>query len=491
MAKGLVLATSVLACTNEGSRAARPLEMLVTTDPETLDPRHATDAIALRTTRLVHAGLSQLDPETLEPRPYAARSWAWLDDRTLRVELRDDVRFHSGAPLRPEDVIATLRAVASEKVGSRHARVVSAIGDVARDGDHSVVVRLRRAHATLLTDLEIPILREDEAWSGPHADGSLDGLGPFVVAKREPGTVVLAPADGGVLPRPPRPVTLRTVHDENARALRMHAGRADLVVNGFSPTLLPALERAEGLSIRARPGANVTYLVPRIDRGLLADARIRRAISVAIDRSAIAETLFAGHARTASTLVPPVHWAHTPAATIPHDPGLARSLLAEAHAGGAHLTLLTSTDRLRGTVARALAQALADVGLELEVVTLELGTMLARLAAGDFELATLQMSEFTEPNILRVFLHSEATPPAGSNRGRVHDAELDRLLDRGAAERDVQARRAIYAEVEARVRGEALLIPLWHEDHVAVSSLRADQFTTSAEGRWLSLARLR
>src|SRR5580658_9024950 len=95
------------------SEDPRPIEVIVATDPETLDPRYSTDAVGLRTTRLIHAGLARMDPDTLEPVPYAARSWRWIDDRTLRVELRDDVRFHSGAPLSPLDVVETLRAMAS------------------------------------------------------------------------------------------------------------------------------------------------------------------------------------------------------------------------------------------------------------------------------------------------------------------------------------------------------------------------------------------
>ncbi|HEY8077854.1 MAG TPA: hypothetical protein VIF62_27195, partial [Labilithrix sp.] len=70
--------------------------MLVPNDAETLDPRHAVDAVALRTTRLLHAGLVRLDADTLEPRPYLAKSWTWTDPLTLRVELREDARFHSG-----------------------------------------------------------------------------------------------------------------------------------------------------------------------------------------------------------------------------------------------------------------------------------------------------------------------------------------------------------------------------------------------------------
>jgi peptide/nickel transport system substrate-binding protein len=64
------------------------------------------------------------------------------------------------------------------------------------------------------------------------------------------------------------------------------------------------------------------------------------------------------------------------------------------------------------------------------------------------------------------------------------------LLDRGDAELGQDARRAIYAELEERVREELPIIPLWHEDQVAVTSERAREFVPSADGRWLGLAAL-
>ena len=466
--------------------------MLVSADPETLDPRYTTDAVGLRITRLVHAGLIRLDADTLEPRPYVAKGWRWLDPLTLEVTLREDVRFHpSGAPVRAHDVAETLRAFASSRVASRHARVVEAIAEVREEGEHTVVVRLARPHATLLTDLELPVLRAEQAWLPPSPDGgALDGLGPFALAHVARGEVDLTPADGGALSRPAHGVTLRTVHDENARVLRLEAGGADVALNLVSPTLLPALAADPSLAVTSRAGANLTYIVVQEERAALADRRVREALSLGIDRSLLCRTLFDGRAQPAADLVAPSHWAHADAPPLPFDPARARALLEASGHGRLHLTLLTSTDRLRVDVARTMAQGLDAEGVEVEVIPLELGTMIARLNAGEFDLAVLQLPEMTEPNVLRHFLHGDFVPPAGANRGRVHDAEIDALLDLGDRAAGLDARRAVYARLEARQREEMHLIPLFYEDQVAVTSRRARAFVPSAEGRWLGLSAL-
>jgi peptide/nickel transport system substrate-binding protein len=462
----------------------------VQSDPETLDPRYSTDAVGLRATRLVHAGLTRLDPDTLEPRPYAARSWRWRDALTLEVTLHDDVRFHSGKPLDAGDVVATLHAFTSPRVASRHARMVEAIDEVHAEGAHVVVVHLSRPHGTLLTDLELPVLRADQAESPPAPDGSLDGLGPYTVERFARGDLLLAPADGGVLPRPAHAVELRTVHDENARALRLESGVADVAVNLVSPTLLPALAAAPGLSVVSRPGANLTYIVVNEWHAGLERARVREGLSLAIDRALICRTLFDGHAQPASGLIAPANWAYTPAPPLEHDPARAADLLATAGVSPWHPTILTSTERLRGDVARFIAQELGDLGIDAEVVPLELGTMIARLNGGDFDLAILQLPEMSEPNVLRHFLRSTFVPPEGGNRGGVNDEGLDHALDMGDRVTDPVERRAIYASMDRINRESMHWIPLWYEDQVAVVSARAHAFRPSAEGRWLDLASL-
>jgi peptide/nickel transport system substrate-binding protein len=240
----------------------------------------------------------------------------------------------------------------------------------------------------------------------------------------------------------------------------------------------------------SRPGANLTYVVVNEERAGLDQADVRQGLSLAIDRALICRTLFDGHAQPATGLIAPANWAHHDAPPLEHDPEHAARLLGTAGGHPLRLTVLTSTERLRGDVARFVAQELHDLGVEAEVIPLELGTMIARLNAGDFDLAFLQLPEMSEPNVLRYFLQSSFVPPAGGNRGRVRDAELDALLDSGDSTMDTTARREIYARVETLDRLRMHWIPLWYEDQVAVVSARAHAFLPSAENRWLALASL-
>ena len=357
-------------------------------------------------------------------------------------------------------------------------------------------VVLARPHATLLTDLEVPILRADQALLPARSRRRARRPRPVPRRARHPRR--RPPRAGGRLARSPAPRTrssLRTVHDDNARALRLLAGKSDVALN-VSRARSRRSTGTTGSRVVERPGANLTYLVARLDRGPFADVRLR-------PRDLARRSTGPGSRRRSSsvtptpayTLIPPTHWAYAAMPAIPFDPAAARALVAEAlgsPTARVHATLLTSTDRFRITVGRAMAQELADAGIDVDVMPLELGTMLARLNAGDFELAVLQFPEFTEPNVLRNLLHSTFVPPIGYNRAHVRDAELDALLDGGRhALRRRRSGSAIYAKVEARVRERVYLVPLWNEHQLTVDSERAKGFRLSAEGRWLGLAGIR
>jgi peptide/nickel transport system substrate-binding protein len=269
--------------------------------------------------------------------------------------------------------------------------------------------------------------------------------------------------------------------------MRLLAGRADVAPNAISPVLLPALEE-RGLRVRSVPGANLTYLLMQNDRAPFDRVEVRHAIARAIDRERLVRTLLAGRAVVANGPLPPGHWAADPEL---HADGFDQQAARAVLAGLQPVTLTTSTDRARVGIARALAQMLGDAGLSVQVVSLDLGVLLGRLDRGDFEIASLQLPELTEPNVLRWFFHPRGVPGEGGegrNRARWRSRAAGELLDQASESTDPQTRRDRYRRFARLLLAEQPVVPLWHEDQVAVVSERAGSFSPSAEGRWLGLA---
>jgi peptide/nickel transport system substrate-binding protein len=474
-------------------RATAPsdvLEVLVVTEPMTLDPRFATRGLDIKLTRLVHAGLVTLDPDTLEPRPALAQSVRRRGEFELDVTLDPRARFHSGKPLEPGDVCATLEAVRDPLLQSPHRSVVDAFAQCRPNGPHSLQLTLNGPRASFMSDLEMPILRADQAHFPPKSDGMLDGLGPFRIETSTPSALRLLPASNGYRSPPRVPLVIRTVHDENARAMRIISGRAEIAPNAFSPALLSGFLDSDDIVVTSRPGANITYLLAQCDRTPFDRPEIRQGLSMAIDRQAIVMHLLASKARAAKWLIPEGHWAApSDLPALAYDPNGAQRLL--SHLGP--VTLLTSTDRSRVLQARAVAQMLTDAGLATQVVPLELGLLLSRLDAGQFTLAILQIPELTEPNILSWFFHPRSiggNGNLGKNRAHYRSEQAGQLLDKASATFDSAERRRLYFELARVMLSDMPVVPLWHEDQIVVARGRGKRFVPSAEGRWLSLADL-
>jgi peptide/nickel transport system substrate-binding protein len=134
---------------------------------------------------------------------------------------------------------------------------------------------------------------------------------------------------------------------------------------------------------------------------------------------------------------------------------------------------------------------LGDAGLRVRTTPLDFGVLLERLDAGDFDLALLQIPELTEPNLLAWFFHRAGVPGeggAGRNRARYRSAHASALLDEASRLAERPARARAYAELAEVMLEDMPVVPLWHEDHVAIVSARARSFVPSAEGRWASIA---
>lgn len=478
------------------------LVVLLPRDALEIDPRFTRDAYGLKLSRLLFASLVTIDPDTLEVVPDLAERVDIETPTRYRVRLKPGLRFSDGSVLDAEDVAATFRSVVDPALGTAYARTYLRIARIEVLDARNLAFELDGPHASFLTDLELPILRaEDEhRHIGVLGQPAPAGAGPFVLAHREAGRIELR-ANPRWHRGAPRHAAVRmlVVRDDNTRALRLLAGAGDLAINAVPPLLLPLFERDPRFVVESAPGVATTYMGVNLDAPALRDVRVRRALAHAIDRQAIVRAKLGGRARLAQGWIVPGHWAHADGvARYAYDPEKARALLREAglapdgNGSSLRLTMRCSSDRFRLSIARAIVAMLAEVGVEVELRPSEVATLIADLNRGRFELTMLEVPEVIEPHVLQWFFASNHVPGVereGANRWRLRSPALDAALERGRANVQRTERIAAYAEVQRILAEQLPVIPLWHEDVVAVGGARAGSMRVPRLPRFDLLAR--
>ncbi|HUS68103.1 MAG TPA: ABC transporter substrate-binding protein [Kofleriaceae bacterium] len=446
-----------------------------------LDPRFTDTNHDTKLSRIVVPGLTVIDDETMEPRLLLAESIVQVDDRTVDVTLRRDLRFSDGTPVTAADVVYTYQSTLDPSVRSLMLRGFRErfVSIEALDG------RRARFHlvapvATLASDFDYGVLSAAAA-----RDGRLVGAGPYRLASFHPEDVRLDRNPHWLGPPPPvEHVRVRVVPDAGARALMLVGGSADLTLNSIRIDLVGELGARDLVDLATAPSAIFTYMMMNNRDPVLRDVRVRRAIAYAIDRESVVRSKLGGRAVLATGLVPPGHWAYNgDVERYRHDPALARALLDEAGypdpdgPGGRprlRLTYKTSSDQLRRALARVWAAQLAEVGIEVEVQSFEMQTFFTDIKRGTYQLASMQTSPINEPDWLYAYFHSDRIPgpddPNAHNRWRYANPRVDELTAQARRTLDRAARRALYAEVQEILARDLPVIPLWHEHNVAVMS---------------------
>jgi peptide/nickel transport system substrate-binding protein len=471
------------------------LVMLFDASISELDPRYGIGNNDVKLSRLVAPGLTTVARPSLEPAPELAETIEQRDERTWDVTLRPGLRFSDGTPVTSEDVVYSfmsmldpaMKSVYRVNFADRFVRVEAL--DERRARFH-----LTRPLATFLSDIETGIISAAAARRGQDqrfAGNRVIGAGAYRVASFTTDLIVLErnPHFYGQPARMPR-VEVRTVRDANARALMLVGGSADLAQNALRLDLVDSVAGRARIHVTSGPSAILSYMMMHNQDPVLRDVRVRRAIAHAIDRERIIAVKLGGRAVPATGILPPSHWAYEK--DVPrygYDPDRARALLDEAGypdpdgpgpAPRLRLTYKTSADQFRLALARILAAQLGEVGIEVEVRSFEFGTFFADIKRGNYQIATMQTAAITEPDFHHTYFHSSRIPtpdnPNDHNRWRYRNPRVDELAQAGRNTVDRAGRLAIYGELQQIIARELPVIPLWHEDNVAVMNVDVDGY---------------
>lgn len=385
--------------------------------------------------------------------PGLAKSWTFSPDhRELTFTLRDDIAWSDGQPVTAEDVRWTWLAWTSPELAFSSAYIKERIVDVVVDGPHSVRVIFDAPYRTQLLDANEGFVLPRRQWQQiPFAkwredlrafERDLVVSGPFTLASWTPQQeVVLVPNRGSATPAKLDRVTFRLLPDQSSHVRQLRAGTVDVVLF-VPPAEAAALDADPAFQLHAFPAGQYTYVGWNHNRPQLADAATRRALTQAIDRTALVETLWFGRAKVGVGPIPAESWAHHPELDPwPYDPEAARTALAAAGWADSdgdgtldrnglplRLELLTNTGNATRRDAAAMIQAqLARVGVAIVPREVELNAMVAMNESGDYD-AVIGAWGIDTSLDLRYAFHT-AEIETGSNFVRYRNPEVDRLLD--------------------------------------------------------------
>lgn len=488
------LALALLFVTSACSQAAPEpgiITVAIPVSPNNLDPRFGTDENSARAQQLLFNDLLRWDEQT-RLAPGLALSWESTDHQTYRVRLRQGVRFHDGHELTSADVVFTFKSMMDPAFASPYRGAFRDLESVVAVDPYTVDFVLKQPSGSFLPNLVFKIV---PAGAGRELRDHPVGTGPYefvsyAVDDRLELRAFRDYFDG--LPRN-RGIVMKIVPDDIMRGLELRKATSDLIVNDLAPDMVYQLER-EGLALTKSPGVDYQYVGFNLRDPVLRDVRVRQAIGHAIDRQAIVDHLRRGLATVADSMLPPTNWAHEPdVVVLDYDPEHARALLDEAgyrdpdgSGPRPRLTLSYKTTSLEfpRLQAAVIQQNLRDVGIEVDVRSYEFATLYADILKGNFQMYALQWvgGALADPDILRRVFHSQQVPPAGFNRGRFSDPDIDRLIDEASNATDYETRRQLYGKVQQRIAEAAPYISLWHRTNFALAQPALEGIHLSPQG---------
>lgn len=462
--------------------------------PLSFDPRLGQDQASQRLLGLTHQGLLKRDAN-LAFVADGCLAWRWDEPyRVLSFDFPDAPaaaalggrwhRFGPDRPLRAEDALDAVEALrdptlVSPKSGPFKAEI-ERLSILRLPGLERLVIQLKASNPGFPSNLGRAVLGiAPKGLRGPRLPGS----GPYRIVEAVPEQrILLEPTpghpDSASLPGRPAALDLRLIPDATTRLLALRHGSVQASLNNIPADLLKGLGTARSTHF---PGANLEYIAFRCDHPVLGDPRVRKALSLALDREAMVRGLMGGLAREAWAFYPP----ELPQGTDARGPlGLpashadrlrsAEALLDAANrrrdAHGRRFSLkLTSTPEVAARMKSQVLQAQwRAIGVDVEIVTREFGTLLTELMAGKFEVVSLRWVGVSDPEMLYETFHSAKIPPGGFNRGRFKDPAVDRLLESARAASRSEERLRLLREVQVRLVDLAPYAFLWWPDHVAV-----------------------
>jgi peptide/nickel transport system substrate-binding protein len=430
--------------------------------------------------------------------PELAESWKTLDPNTWELKLRRNVKFHDGSPFTADDVLFSFERAPNVENSPSSFGIYVKGKTLTKVDDYTIHIKTASPYPLMPNDLStIYIISKKNATGAKTPDYNSGkaaiGTGPYRFVEYTPGNrIVMQRFDQywGHKPMWQR-VTFRPIKSDPSRVAALLAGDVDFIEE-VPATDMPRLKKDPKITVAEVVSNRIIYLhldqfrddspfVRAKDGGPiknpLRDVRVRKALSMMIDRDAIVSRVMEGMAIKAGQLLPEGFFGvSSRLKPVAYDPNGAKKLLAEAGLpNGFRLTIHSPNDRYPNDakIAEAVGQMLSRNGIDTQVVTMTQGVFFRDASTGSpekgpkFSLILVGWGsgtgEASSPlkSLLATFDRDKGM--GASNRGRYSNAQVDKLINEALATVDDPKRAALLAQATEVAIEDVGIIPLHYQ----------------------------
>jgi peptide/nickel transport system substrate-binding protein len=379
-----------------------------------------------------------------------------VDDTTWEFALREGVTFHDGTPFTADAVVASvdriIRLIEEEKTDN--SGFFGTLASAEAVDDQTVRITTTEPDGVLPARMYWLKIVAPGTESSDDLSDAPNGTGPYTFVGRETGVSIELAANADYWDGAPSIASVRYefVSEAGTRLAGLKSGSYDLITN-LAPNTVE-----EAPAYQAKQGQEHPVLILDADEGITADVNVRKALNLAIDKEALANTIFNGFAAVdeGQLLSPSILGYNEELSAYPYDPDEAARLIDEAGVAGQTITLVGESSG-RWLNDRELVEAIAgywtQAGLQVDLQTPEFGAYLDILFDRENRADAIFVSSSND--ILDPDRQLSTYYQAGGIGSSNSDEELSALIDQGRSELDSDARAGIYQDAVALAYDQA------------------------------------
>ena len=471
----LSLAVTLVGCGGGGSSSSQNVEVTGPSDPDTLTVGVYTDPIDLNPTNQndqfsqmiksqMYETLVTMDAEG-NLQPNLATEWAYTDDYTLEIKLRQGVQFHTGGEMKASDVIFSLKLMSESSFANLATGHIDLEQTTAVD-DYTVRIVMTDPFAAQINYFNWPLtaIVSEEGYNQINGDYSSQsiGTGPYqLVSYVKDSEVKMVGFDNYWEEGKPyiKNLNFRVIPEGTTRTLELESGGID-VATTLNIMDVDRLESSAATAVLKEPSYQMFYLFFNLDNEYLSDYNVRRAICMAVDWENAVPAAFGDSGVFEPAYVAEGVEGYIRMDPLPYDPEAAKQLLTDAGYSDGEITIemITSNMEARVRLCEMIQASLGQIGINMEMTQMETSAFYNAYLGSEHDITMLGYFAMTgEAGKVLPYFQSDNIFNATMNWT---NPEFDQLVSEAVTTIDTDTRVSLYEQAQQMIYDELVAYPI-------------------------------